>query len=163
MGRWFVVAGIPTMFEKGMINAIEDYRFNAKKQRIDVSFYMQSKPSAKPTTVLQRAKITNTETNTRWSLNPKVGFAYLPLRLSYLVIDCADDYSTCIIGVPDRAYLWIMARKHDIEESVLETLISRCQYFGYDITKIVGVNHDYSSVSVPPFAYEEQAADGGSK
>lgn len=36
---------------------------------------------------------------------------FLPVSLTYLVVDCNTvDYSTTIIGVPDRSYVWIMAR-----------------------------------------------------
>lgn len=37
----FVIASMPTYFEEGMMNCIEDYTWNNKKSRIDVSFRMQ--------------------------------------------------------------------------------------------------------------------------
>merc|ERR1712186_24594 len=101
------------------MNSIEDYYWDPVKKRIQVVFRMQSAVDSTPTFVLQRATISNKETNTRWSLCPKLG-VYLPLGIAYLVIDCAEDYSTCIIGVPDRSYLWIMARTPDIDEGVLQ-------------------------------------------
>eukprot|EP00438_Fugacium_kawagutii_P007207 Skav214304 [mRNA] locus=scaffold4614:94925:110792:- [translate_table: standard] len=55
---------------------------------------------------------------------------FIPLRLKYLVVDCAEDYSTTIIGVPDRRYLWIMARTPQIEESKLDALIAKSRSLG---------------------------------
>lgn len=96
VGRWFVVASNPTSFEKGMINAIEDYTWNAKRQCIDVVFSMQSAPDSKPTILLQRAMITNKETNTKWAINPKIG-VYLPLGFTYLVpgTTCSHLFKKC--------------------------------------------------------------------
>ena len=37
----FVVASMPTYFEEGKMNCIEDYSWNGKKNRIDVVFRMQ--------------------------------------------------------------------------------------------------------------------------
>ena len=53
MGRWFVQGGVPTYFEKGMMNAVEDYTFNEAKGCIDVVFSMAASPTAKPTVLLQ--------------------------------------------------------------------------------------------------------------
>ena len=47
----------------------------------------------------QRAYVANAS-KTRWAVSPKVGGVFLPLGLGYLVVDCADDYSTTIVGAP---------------------------------------------------------------
>ena len=65
MGRWYVQAGIPTYFEREMINCIEDYTWNEAKGHIDVVFSMQANPKAKPTVLLQRATVSNAPTNSR--------------------------------------------------------------------------------------------------
>ena len=38
MGRWYVIANIPTFIEKGAHNAIELYTWNGEKDRIDIDF-----------------------------------------------------------------------------------------------------------------------------
>ena len=43
MGRWFVVAAIPTFVDRGAVNSIEDYSWNGRRQRVDVSFKMQAR------------------------------------------------------------------------------------------------------------------------
>jgi dehydrogenase/reductase SDR family protein 12 len=147
MGRWFVLASQGTYFEQDMMNCIEDYSWNAKEERIEVVFSMQ-KDTGSPSTVLQqRAAITNKDTNTRWAITPKLGGLFLPLSFTYLVAECAEDYSTTIITVPDRSYVWIMARTPTVEPAVLAGLLDKAARLGYDPSKIAIVAHDYSSSS----------------
>ena len=41
MGRWFVIAQIPTPFDRGASDSIEDYTWNEAEQRIEVAFSMK--------------------------------------------------------------------------------------------------------------------------
>ena len=34
----------------------------------------------------------------------------VPLGMSYLILDVAEDYSYTLVSVPDRSYLWVMMR-----------------------------------------------------
>ena len=112
----------------------------------------------------QRATIVNgaptTEapggTNTRWSLSPKVAGVFLPLNLAYLVAYCdTSDYSSTIIGVPDRSILYVMTRTPTPEPEVRDALLDRCKHLGYNMRKVVNVEHDYTWVS-PPTPPEQQ-------
>eukprot|EP00622_Pseudochattonella_farcimen_P007731 FR743789.1.p1 GENE.FR743789.1~~FR743789.1.p1 ORF type:complete len:122 (+),score=7.74 FR743789.1:1-366(+) len=121
MGRWYVAGGILTYFERGAKNCIEDYEWDAKNQTIGGSFKMQTPGSDKTTELLQRAKVVN-EAATQWSLSPKVG-VYLPLGITYLVLDCAPDYSYTVVGVPDRSYIWIMGREQQMDAKAYDVCL----------------------------------------
>ena len=98
----------------------------------------------------QRAYVANAPTNTRWSLNPKAGGVFLPLSLAYLVVDCATDYSSTIVGAPDRSFVYVMTRTPEPEAAVLEALLEKAERAGYDRSKITPVVHDYTSAPPPP-------------
>jgi apolipoprotein D and lipocalin family protein len=138
MGKWHVLANIPTYFDKGTINNTEEYTWDDEKKRIDVVFTFQKSATAKPDIVLQRCTVVN-EAKTEWALSPKVGIFYIPVGIPYLILDCAEDYSTCIIGVPDRSYIWIMTRTKVVEEGVTNSLMDRAVELGYDASKILMV------------------------
>ncbi len=60
MGRWYVIANIPTFIEKGAHNAIETYTWNEKENRIDVSFkFNQDRPDGVEKSYPQKAYIYN--------------------------------------------------------------------------------------------------------
>ncbi len=132
MGDWYVIANIPTVFEKGAHNAIEIYTWNAKEERIDIDFRFQKDSFTGPTKKIpQKGWVYNKETNTEWRVQP-----LWPFKLAYLVLDVASDYSDTIIGVPSRKYVWIMARKPQLPEKRYQELVKKVQEMGYDISRL---------------------------
>ncbi|CAE8598521.1 unnamed protein product, partial [Polarella glacialis] len=100
MGKWYVIANIPTIFDKGTTNNMENYVLDDTGNTVNVDFTFRKSGSSKDSLLKQRAAVLN-EARTQWAISPKIG-VYLPLRIAYLIVDRAEDYSTCIIGVPDR-------------------------------------------------------------
>jgi apolipoprotein D and lipocalin family protein len=110
MGRWHVIANIPTPFEVGATHCIENYTWDETRKCIQVNFTYRA-PRATAESVLQmRAYIKNAPVNSQWSLSPQLLGVYVPLGLTYLIAHLADGGSYVIVSVPDRSYLWIMAR-----------------------------------------------------
>ena len=145
MGRWYVKANIPTIFDKETINNVEDYKWDADKKVIDVSFSYKKDKSSLADVILQRCTVVN-DTKTEWAVSPKVaGLFYIPIGIPYLILDCAEDYSNCIIGVPDRSYLWIMTRtRENDDKGVILSLITKAvERFGYDRKKVMLVTQDW--------------------
>jgi apolipoprotein D and lipocalin family protein len=52
------------------------------------------------------------------------------------VIDLAEDYHYTVIGVPNKKFVWIMARAPKLEESEYEGILERLKQKGYDTAKI---------------------------
>ena len=135
MGDWYVISNIPTMFEKGAVNAIETYTWNEEKGIVDVGFtYNADTPDGKLKHMTQKGFIYDTKSNAEWRVQP-----LWPLKLGYLIIDLAEDYSYTVIGVPNRNYLWIMARESSLSDSVYDAILERVADQGYDLNKILKV------------------------
>jgi len=135
MGLWYIYANIPTFFDKGTVNNTEEYVWDEAQQLIQISFKYSDAELTKTSELVQRASVVNS-TRTQWALSPKVGF-FLPVSIAYLVVDCAEDYSSCIIGVPDRSYVWIMTRQANPAAAVSDALSKKVQLLGYDVSKLV--------------------------
>ena len=149
MGKWYVVAAVPTPFDRGAVNETEEYTWDEDNQRINVTFRMQSSVGGTIKEMGQRATIVNGAPtadaphgiNTRWALSPSVGGVYLPLGLAYLIVDCAPDYSSAIVGTPNRAVVYMMTRTPHPDESTVHAMLATCQRVGYDLTKVSRVPH----------------------
>lgn len=147
MGRWYVISVIPTYFEEGASNSVENYAWDEENQRVDVTFtYTKSNGSAGE--ILQRGSIVNGSA-TQWSLAIKTPVGYIPVPMAYLVCHCAEDYSWTIIGVPDRKYLWIMARESQLPYATHIEALRKAQDMGFDLGNVVKVQHDVNYEDVP--------------
>ncbi len=134
MGKWYVIGVIPTFAEKDAVNAIETYELN-KNGNIDITFTHHKKsPDGKFKEYHPKGFIYNKETNSEW----RVQFIW-PLKFKYLVIDLAEDYRYTVIGVPNRKFVWIMARDTKLTEEDSKSIREKLSNQGYDISKIVDV------------------------
>ncbi|MFN7728727.1 MAG: lipocalin family protein [Bdellovibrio sp.] len=133
MGTWYVIATIPTMFETGAHNAVETYTWNESENRVDVDFrFRKDAFDGKEKAIPQKGFIYNQTTKAEWRIQP-----FWPLSFAYLIVDLAPDYSDTIIGVPNRKYVWIMARQPQMQADRYQALVTKVQTLGYDISKLI--------------------------
>ena len=138
MGDWYVIANIPTFIEKRATNAIESYRLNGKGE-IETTFtFYQDNPNGKKKKYTPTGFIYNTETNAEWRMQ----FVW-PFKAPFLIIDLAEDYSYTVIGVPNRKYVWIMARKPYLPDENYKEIIQKLSEAGYDVTKIQKIPQEW--------------------
>ncbi|MCX7555043.1 lipocalin family protein [Marinicella sp. S1101] len=127
MGDWFVIANIPTFIEKGAHNAIETYeREDENVINTTFSFNKDSftgpKKEYNPTGFVQ-----DDPSNAEW----KMQFLW-PFKSEYIIVYVDPAYEYTIIGRTKRDYVWIMARKPQIDQRELERLIQIAVDEGYD-------------------------------
>jgi dehydrogenase/reductase SDR family protein 12 len=162
MGRWYVVANIPTIFDRNTVNNIEEYTYDEARQGVNITFSYSNVELTKTSCMKQRAAMMN-EAKTEWKLSSKVGVRgagiSVPLPIPYLVVDCAEDYSSTIIGTPDRSYVWIMTRVHQPEKEVVESLKSKAELLGYKVTDVVDVPQNWGANDLPIMSEAEEALD----
>jgi apolipoprotein D and lipocalin family protein len=143
MGRWYVVAEIPSFVTRGSVNNIEDYTFDESRNLICVSFKYSTvdsdgKVSDTPSELKQHGRISN-EYNTEWALEVKM-VIYWAISMRYLILEVDDNYSTCMIGVADRSMIWIMSRSSErMSEVTYYEWLKKAADLGYDVTQIVRV------------------------
>lgn len=129
MGKWYVIAFTPTFVDQGAENGIETYRLLENGNiDIDYTFSIDGEfESHKQTGIVQPDL-----SNAKWRLkyNWLLSFDY------YLIIELDPEYDYTVIGVPNRSFVWIMARKQKMEESLLKEIFTRLKEKGYDLDKI---------------------------
>ena len=132
MGKWYVIASVPTFIEKNAHNATETYTWNEKENRIDVDFkFNKAKPDGEEKSYPQKAFIYNEKTNAEWRIQ-----LIWPLKFAYLIMDVAPDYSYTVIGVPNRGHVWIMARTPTMDTPTYEKIVEGIKQQHFDVKEL---------------------------
>lgn len=131
MGDWYVIANIPTMFEKNAFNAVESYRLD-NDGTVETTFRFNKGGFEGPQKIYRsRAFVLDKDTNAHWGMQ----FVW-PFKAEYRVVFLAEDYSLTMIGRSKRDYVWIMARAPSIPDTDYARLLGLLESYGYDIRRV---------------------------
>lgn len=136
MGGWYVIASIPTPFEKGVYNGIEAYRLE-EDGSVETTFTFNKGSFDGPQKIYRaRGFVQDTETNTVWGMQ----FVW-PFKAEYRVVYLDENYTRTVIGRTKRDYVWIMAREPAIPADDYARILQLLSEQGYDIGQLVKVPH----------------------
>ena len=141
MGRWYVVAAIPTFLERDAYNAIESYRL-ATDGTIETTFTFNRGSFDGPVKTYEPRGYIEVESNAVWGMQ----FVW-PFKADYRVIYLDDDYSATIVGRQKRDYVWIMSREPMLTDTALVPLIERVAAAGYDVADVVRIPQQATATS----------------
>ena len=136
MGKWYVIASIPTFIEKDIYNAVESYRL-ANDGTVQTTFTFNKGALDGPVkTYNPRGFVRDDESNAVWGMQ----FIW-PIKAEYRIIYLNDDYTQTVIGRSKRDYVWIMAREPSIPEEDYLRIVEFLSEQGYNIEDLQKVPH----------------------
>jgi apolipoprotein D and lipocalin family protein len=131
MGSWFVIASIPTFFEKDGYNGVETYRLD-EDGHVETTFSFNKGGFDGPVkTYRPRGFIRDTQSNAVWGMQ----FVW-PFTAEYRIIYLNDTYTQTVIGRTKRDYVWIMARDPSIPLDDYSRILQFLRVQGYDTDRI---------------------------
>ena len=138
VGTWFELARFPTRFQEQCVGEVTATYRARPDGRLDVINSCRREDGT-----MTEAKGVARSVSPGSDARLKVRFA--PAFLSFLpfvwgdywIIDLASDYSTAVVGSPDREYLWLLARTATVPEPVYQQLLEAAAREGYDIDRLV--------------------------
>jgi len=134
MGKWYVIACIPTILEKNIFNATETYQLE-RDGTISTTFAFRKRGFDGPKKEFHpRGFVQNRTTNAIWGMQ----FIW-PIKADYRIIHLDSDYSSTIVGRQKRDYVWIMARQPQLSESLYQEMVNRVFEAGYDINRLLRI------------------------
>jgi apolipoprotein D and lipocalin family protein len=131
MGKWYVIANIPTFLEKGAHNAVEAYTLDTDGSIATNFTYRKDSFDGKLKEFNPRGFIKDTDTNALWGMR----FVW-PFKGDYRIVYLDDDYTQTVVGRQKRDYVWIMARTPEISAEDYDRLIDFVASIGYDTSKV---------------------------
>ena len=140
MGDWYVIATIPTRFEKNAYNALETYKLDTDGE-VATSFHYREGSFDSPIKSIHSTGFVKPDTgNAIWGVQ-----VIWPLKAQYIVAYLKDDYSQVIVARDKRDYTWIMARTPTVSNADYDALLEKVKALGYPMDKIRKVPHDWSN------------------
>ena len=138
MGTWYLIAGIPSRFERQCASGqtAEYTLLDDGSVHVVNSCYRTFGAEASRT---GRAFVVDEETNAKLAVSFVRFFGAWPFRGSYWVVELgdADDYGYVVVGHPTRDYGWIMSRTCERDSVPLEGIFERLQDQFYDVSRFV--------------------------
>ena len=139
MGDWYVVANIPTMFEKNAHNPIESYRLNPDGSIATTFTFNSGSFEGEEKVMTATGFIKNKYTNAEWGMQ----FIW-PIKADYRIVDLEQDYQYTVVGRNKQDYVWIMARQSQMPDEVYNKLRTMLVTMGYNIQQIQRAPHRYT-------------------
>lgn len=131
MGKWYVIANIPTFVEKGAYNAVESYKLDPDGTVATTFTFHKNGFDGPLKTYTPRGFVRDTKSNAVWDMQ----FLW-PFKSEFLIYYLNEDYTQTVIARSKRDYVWIMAKTPSIPESDYQSLVKQLGSIGYDTGKI---------------------------
>ncbi len=146
MGRWWVIANIPYFAEKGKVESADVYALRADG-RIDNTFVYRKDFDHAVKDMKGLAEVVPGTNNAQW----RIAFLGGLVKVDYLVLEVAPDYSWALIGHPKRKLGWIFAREQDMGDEQYQLLLAKMEGYGYDTTQFRRVPQKAEQQGQPGF------------
>jgi apolipoprotein D and lipocalin family protein len=131
MGKWYVIANIPTFLEKNAYNAVETYERNPDGT-VDTTFtFRKGGFDGELKEFNPKGFVREDPSNAIWGMR----FIW-PIKADYRIVYLDDDYSRTVIGRNKRDFVWVMARTPTIPDSDYEQIVEAIEDMGYDTSEL---------------------------
>ena len=140
MGKWYVIASIPSFVEKNCVNAYDIYTLN-ENGTIDIKYYATKNGSS--FNISQRGTISDTLNNSTWRISfPDYWIPFYSAPYEVIILE-PDNYDYMVVGYPENYYGWIMSRTKTMDKNTYESIMSGLESkFNYDRNQFEIMIHD---------------------
>jgi apolipoprotein D and lipocalin family protein len=134
LGRWYEIARLDHSFERGLTRVTAEY-----SKRADGGIKVLNRGYAE-----KKQQWKSAEGKAYFVNQPDEGFLKVsffgPFYGSYVILDLDQkDYQYSVVCGPNKSYLWILARKPQIDPELKQQLVSRAAALGFDTSKLIFV------------------------
>jgi apolipoprotein D and lipocalin family protein len=132
VGRWYEIARFPNKIQADCAAATSDWAPAGAGVFSVVQTCHEGSPSGPQKVWRADGRV----------LNPggtkiRLGFFGGLIQRDYWIIDRGDDYSWCIMSMPNPKYVWIMSRRPVLTAGQRSALVQRAHALGYDTANLV--------------------------
>ena len=134
LGRWYEIARIDHVYERGLTDTSADYRLlpGGQVQVTNRGYHpgarrwREVRARAQP---VQGDDVAHLQVSFMW-----------PVRASYVVFGVDDDYPHALVSGPDHDYLWLLARTPQIRATARASMLDTARAAGFDVGRLMWVD-----------------------
>lgn len=130
LGRWYVIANVPYVAERGKVATYVEYR-RRSDGRIDDLYFFRKGFDAPQQQWSGVAWLPDASDVARW----KVRFLW-PFTSDYVILAVAPDYRYAMVGLPSRDLLWIFSREPRLDDADYAQLLEEARLQGFDPAQV---------------------------
>jgi apolipoprotein D and lipocalin family protein len=134
-GKWYSLYSIPTFMDKNWRETTDTYVIHPDGYYAVFTTY---KLAGDDEQKYVRSKLFVVRGTNNAEL--KAQFVW-PVKVDYWIIELAEDYSYVVVGHPKHKCLFIMSRRPELPQDLIDEVIARCDAKGYDTSKLVSQGH----------------------
>lgn len=136
LGKWYEIARLDHSFERGLEKVSAEYSL-MDDGGVSVINRGYSLEDAEWKEANGKAYFVNDDTEGYL----KVSF-FGPFYGSYVIFEIdRENYEYAFVSGPDNSYLWLLARKPDLPNNVIEEFINISKELGFNTDELIFVNH----------------------
>ncbi len=130
MGDWYVIGFIPIFPERDAHNPVESYRLNADGTIATTYRYRDGSFDKKLTKNTPKGFVVPNTNNALW------GMQFLwPFKGEYRIAYVEPDYSVTIVARNKRDYVWLLARRPEMDDRAYARYRELIAAMGYDMSE----------------------------
>ena len=149
MGRWYVIASIPTPFERDAFNAIEEYTWLGDG-KVGTRFTYNKGGFDGPVKVTNTTGFVSGDDAAIWGMQ----FVW-PFKADYRIAHVDDAYSVTIVAREKRDFVWLMSRSPEMSDAAYAEHVQQIADLGYDVSGLVRIQHEAVGAEIVSTAGEE--------
>lgn len=134
LGTWYEIARLDHSFERGLTKVTAEYSMRADGS-VSVVNRGFSEKNGRWETAEGRAKVVQA---------PDVGYLkvsfFRPFYGAYVIVELDSEYQYALVCGPNREYLWLLARKPELDVTLQTRLFDRARALGFKVEDIILVS-----------------------
>lgn len=136
-GHWYEVFRLPNSFQRDDSTAEAHYTvLSGGKVRV---VNTETRPGGSQKVAQGEATAVVDSQNSRLKVKFEglAALAPVPEEGNYWIIKVAPDYSTALVGTPDRKFLWLLSRTAKISEATRTVYLNEARRQGFDTNRLI--------------------------
>jgi apolipoprotein D and lipocalin family protein len=142
-GKWYEIARLPNFFQRKCVGDVSaEYSLREDGLiRVYNQCALKNGGADSVDGVARPIDMTGPNSRLEVSFLPR-WLRWVPFTWgAYWVMELGADYEYAVVGTPNRGYLWILARKQEMDDALYAQILERVRALGFDASAVVRTMH----------------------